>query len=126
LPDGDHAVVAYEVGASGGVSAPAVVAQLRVKTRTAVPLFASPVAGGTLSVPVRIEGTAEPGATVVVKIDDGASLPSVTADSSGRFSVAGGIIVTGSHVAQATATDFLGNAAQSPRVQFDVSLGGQL
>ncbi|TMB27897.1 MAG: hypothetical protein E6J61_19190, partial [Deltaproteobacteria bacterium] len=126
LPDGNHAVVAYEVDASGGLSSPSTLASIRVKSRTATPVFAAPTAGGTLSVPVRIEGTAEPGATVAVKIDDSAALPSVTADSSGHFSVAAGVVTTGAHFAQATATDFLGNTAQSSRTQFDVSLGGQI
>ncbi|MFL5412592.1 MAG: Ig-like domain-containing protein [Myxococcales bacterium] len=97
-----------------------------MKTRTASPLFVSSLAGGTVADPVQIDGTAEANATVVVKLDDDAPLASVTADANGHFTVPAGVVATGSHSAVATATDFLGNTAQSQRVQFNVKLGGQI
>ena len=125
LVDGTYTLSAVHTDAAGNVSVPGV-STLHVKTRTATPVFVSTLAGGTLPDPIRLEGAAEANATVVVKIDDDPALEAVTADANGRFSVPAGVISTGSHFAQAVATDFVGNTAQSTRVQFNVSLGGQV
>jgi hypothetical protein len=125
LADGVFTLRAVQTDLALNPSAPGT-SSLRVKTRTTTPLFAASLPGSTIDNPVRIEGTAEAGATVVVKIDD-IPLAPVTSDPSGRFSAtAAAKLATGSHSAQATATDSLGNTASSGPVQFDVGLGGHI
>ncbi|MFL5428954.1 MAG: MYXO-CTERM sorting domain-containing protein [Myxococcales bacterium] len=125
LADGVYTLSAIQTDLAANPSAPGT-STLRVKTRTATPLLSSQLVGKTLANPVHVEGTAEPGASVVVKIDDAAPLPAVTADVSGHFSASAGVIATGAHFVVATATDSLGNTAPSAREQFDVSLAGHL
>jgi hypothetical protein len=125
LADGVYTLAAVQTDLAANPSAPGT-STLRVKTRTATPLLSSQLVGKTLANPVHVDGTAEPGASVVVKIDDGAPLAAVTADASGHFSASAGIVATGSHFVDATATDSLGNTAQSSREQFNVSLEGHL
>ena len=80
---------------------------MTIKTRTASPVFVAPENGATVSGDVTLNGTAEPGATVVVTLD-GTAKPPLTADAAGKFAVEVGILTTGDHTLAALATDSLG------------------
>jgi large repetitive protein len=108
--DGDHTVSIRVADATGNVS-PAVDRSFTVDTvAPAVPALATPAAGALLaSSAVIVTGTAEPGATVAVRLDAGA--PALTvADGAGLFALSFAPS-DGPHTISVTASDAAGNAS---------------
>jgi large repetitive protein len=111
LNDGTHVVTATSRDAAQNVS-PASNPNVFVVDTTppAAPIIVVPANGATVGSPnPTIAGTAEPLATVTIRVD-GLVVGSVVADASGNFSLSTTLnLMAGSHSASAQATDVVGN-----------------
>lgn len=113
LADGPHAVLATATDAAGNPSPPSAENAFTVDTAPpAAPVVVAPPNGSTTSDSTpTIAGTAEPGATVTVRLD-GATLGTTTASGTGSWSVTPSTpLADGPHTASATATDAAGSTS---------------
>jgi MYXO-CTERM domain-containing protein len=119
LSEGAHVVRARAVDAVGNESAPGPSVAFSVDTAApAVPSLTAPAAGAAVSTnrPL-VQGTADPGSTVTIRID-GVVVGTVVASASGAFTFSPPNALTdGPHQVTAQATDAVGNTSSqsSPR-----------
>ncbi|MCU0697523.1 MAG: Ig-like domain-containing protein [Myxococcaceae bacterium] len=123
LSEGSHTVRARAADAVGNESAPGPAVTFSVDTAApAVPSLTSPAAGASVATnrPL-VQGTADPGSTVTIRID-GVVVGTVVASSSGAFTFSPPSALTdGPHQVTAQATDAVGNtSAQSAPRTFTV------
>ncbi|MCC6810179.1 MAG: Ig-like domain repeat protein [Deltaproteobacteria bacterium] len=123
LSDGVHS---FEARAVAAMTDPTPASRtFRVDTRTpAAPVILSPAANETLTSPVfSITGTAEPFATVILRID-GVIVGSVVAASDGSFSFPLSMpLANGAHTLDARALDAAGHESPATIVPFTVNDG---
>ncbi|MBE2252462.1 MAG: hypothetical protein IAE78_23215, partial [Myxococcus sp.] len=113
LGEGPHTVRARSTDAVGNVSAPGPTVSFTVDSAAPqAPTLTTPAAGASLSnARPLFQGTAEPGATVTVRVD-GAVIGTTIASASGAFSLSAPSALTeGSHQVTAQATDLVGNSS---------------
>lgn len=119
LADGSHSVRARSTDAVGNVSAPGPAVSFSVDTSApAVPVLTTPVSGAALANnrPL-VQGTADPGAIVTIRID-GVIVGTTVAQPSGAFTFSVPSALTeGSHQVTVQSTDAVGNSSSqsSPR-----------
>ncbi|MCS7459565.1 Ig-like domain-containing protein [Paenibacillus doosanensis] len=121
LPDGSFSLTATATDRSGNTSDPSAAFPVAIDTATHVSIT-SPVNGSSTkeSKPV-ISGTAEPGDTIVVKIDGIMVSDSVIAGNDGKWSFTTTDALTeGVHTVDATAADAAGNTADAVQVSFTI------
>ncbi|WP_053066700.1 Ig-like domain repeat protein [Archangium gephyra] len=111
LGEGAHTATATATDAAGNTSSPSSARTFTVDTvAPTAPVLTAPAASVTTPTPI-ISGTAEPGSTVVVKVD-GTLVGTATADGSGNWSrPLTSPLGQGAHTATATATDAAGNTS---------------
>ncbi len=124
LSDGPHTVSATATNSSGVGGASTSVPFTVDTTRPGAPVVTSPANGSTTGELPTFTGTAEPGATVTVRVD-GQPVCVTRADSQGLFScVAAAPLSAGNHTVSASAVDAAGNlSAQSNLNTFTVDVG---
>ena len=113
LSDGARTGTATAVDLAGNVSGTSAAQNFTIDTHVPLaPVFTAPANGSTVSVSVpTLSGTSEAGATVKVSLDGGV-VGTVTADSTGAWSVVLSATLTeGSHSASATAQDKAGTVS---------------
>jgi uncharacterized protein (TIGR03382 family) len=123
VADGGHAVTAIATDPAGNGSGVSGTVAVSVDTHVpAAPAFTHPLAGATLPTgAVRVEGTAEAGATVSVSVNG--VIYTTTAAGDGRFSVTTAPLPAGSWTATATATDAAANVSPAASVAFATAAG---
>ncbi len=122
LADGDHQASLTAADAAGNASGPAAVAFRLDTLAPSAPVILSPAEGASLPVgPVRIAGTAEPGASVAVTV--GTLAARVTASGAGAFE-ATFTLAAGAWSAIAVASDAAGNGSPPAQVGFVVAAAG--
>ncbi|QSQ27964.1 OmpA family protein [Pyxidicoccus parkwayensis] len=121
LADGDHTLAVRATDAAGNVDASPATHTWTVDTQAPVVTLTTPASGAVLTNPqVTYSGTTEPGASVTVVVD-GVNVGTVTADSSGNWTLPVGTeLGEGPHSVTVTATDPAGNTSQPVTHPFTV------
>lgn len=124
LSDGDHVVSAVQTDEAGNVSEPGE-AEFAVDTRApAAPVITSPEDGATTDDPTPvIEGTGEPGTTIVVVVD-GEPVGTVVVDKDGNFSFPLPALDDGEHTIEVIAVDEAGNESGGDGIKITVDTDG--
>lgn len=124
LDEGDHTVSAVQTDEAGNVSDPAENDFTVDTTAPAAPVITSPDDGDTVTDPSpTIEGTGEPGTTIVIVVD-GEPVGSVVVDEDGDWSFTLPELSDGDHTIVAIAVDDAGNESGADQITITVDSSG--
>ena len=120
LDEGDHTVSAVQIDVAGNESDPAENDFTVDTTAPAAPVITSPDDGDTIADPSpTIEGTGEPGTTIVILVD-GEPVGSVVVDEDGNWSFTLPELPDGEYTIAAIAVDEAGNESEADEITITI------